>query len=456
MNKKAIFCVLILGAVLTSLMATVMSTTLPVIMETFRIPASQAQMVTSIYSLVSGITIIATAVLIKKVPTRRLFLISMGIFSIGILLCALSPNFLILLLGRIIQGAGYGILISMTQVVILTIISKNKIGFAMGIYRLAVVFAPVLGPIIAGVIIDHTSWKLIFWLVLILCVITLVLGLIFMRNVLDNSEQTLDLPSMILSSIGFAGLVLATGNMGSYAFISLQVGLLFLIGIVALMLFAKRQFTMEKPLLNLRVFSDKNFTVSVIVSILLYALLNAMSSIMPILIQTVMGKSATKFGLTVAPCALLQAAFSPFTGKLYDKKGLRMLAVAGSILVLVSNGAVLFVTESTPVGILMLLMGMLGIGLSGMQMNIVTYGMKNMTGNDKTDGTAILSCLRTMGSALGTAIFVSIMAMGASDNQYKIGDIHRTYLYMTITSAAVLVIALIFIKNTKKEDLKTL
>ena len=368
----------------------------------------------------------------------------------------MSPNFLILLLGRIIQGAGYGILISMTQVVILTIISKNKIGFAMGIYRLAVVFAPVLGPIIAGVIIDHTSWKLIFWLVLILCVITLVLGLIFMRNVLDNSEQTLDLPSMILSSIGFAGLVLATGNMGSYAFISLQVGLLFLIGIVALMLFAKRQFTMEKPLLNLRVFSDKNFTVSVIVSILLYALLNAMSSIMPILIQTVMGKSATKFGLTVAPCALLQAAFSPFTGKLYDKKGLRMLAVAGSILVLVSNGAVLFVTESTPVGILMLLMGMLGIGLSGMQMNIVTYGMKNMTGNDKTDGTAILSCLRTMGSALGTAIFVSIMAMGASDNQYKIGDIHRTYLYMTITSAAVLVIALIFIKNTKKEDLKTL
>ena len=287
MNKKAIFCVLILGAVLTSLMATVMSTTLPVIMETFRIPASQAQMVTSIYSLVSGITIIATAVLIKKVPTRRLFLISMGIFTIGILLCALSPNFLILLLGRIIQGAGH--------------------------------------------VIHHAD-------------------------------------------------------------------------------------------------SDSDGH----------------------------GKSATMFGLTVAPCALLLAAFSPFTGKLYDKKGLRMLAVAGSILVLVSNGAVLFVTESTPVGILMLLMGMLGIGLSGMQMNIVTYGMKNMTGNDKTDGTAILSCLRTMGSALGTAIFVSIMAMGVSDNQYKIGDIHRTYLYMTITAAAVLVIALIFIKNTKKEDLKTL
>lgn len=449
-SKKGIFIVLVLGALITSLMSTVMSTALPAIMSSFNIAADQAQLVTSMYSLVSGIVIIATAIIIRWVPTKPLFFVSMGIFTVGILLCAISPNFILLLIGRVIQGIGYGILISLTQVVILTIVSAARRGLAMGLYGLAVVFAPVLGPIVAGVIIDHTSWKLIFWIVLVMCVIDLILGLMFMENVLPTSPQHLDVLSMLLAAIGFTGLVLGAGNMGSYPFISLQVGLLFLIGLIAIVLFAIRQQRLEHPLLNLKVFKNRDFIISVIVSIILYALMNAMSAIMPIFIQSIMGKSATSFGIAVAPCALCLAAFSPLTGKLYDKMGLKALAVIGSILLLISNGAVLFIDENVPIVVLMILLGLLGIGLSGMQMNVVTYGMADFSDEDKTDGTALLSSLRTIGAALGTAVFVAIMSMGVTDNAYTVADVHRSYLVMTVLTVATLTISIFLIKGRKQ------
>ena len=454
LHKKGLFVTLVLGAIITSLMSTVMVAALPAIMTSLKVPASQAQLLTSVYSLVSGIVIIATAVLMKWIPTKSLFFSSMGIFSFGILLCAVAPNFGILLLGRAIQGIGYGVLISMTQVVILSIVPAEKRGFAMGIYALAVVFAPVVGPIAAGFIIDHASWQLIFWLVLVLCLIDLVMGSKFMSDVLPTSPQKIDWPSMALASIGFTSLVLAAGNMGDSAFLTLQVSGLFAIGVLTLVAFSVRQLHMEIPLINLRVFKHQKFTITVIVSVILYAIMNAMTAIMPILIQTIMGKSATTFGIAVAPCALCLAALSPLTGKWYDKIGLKRLAIIGSIIVTISNAAILFIDKDIAIPILMLLLALLGVGLSGMQMNIVTYGMDELQGDEKTDGTALLSSLRTMGTAFGTAAFVAILSMGVTNNHYQMVDVHRSYLWMTILSVVVLLISIFFIHSTKDKQVQ--
>lgn len=454
LHKKGLFVTLVLGAIITSLMSTVMVAALPAIMTSLKVPASQAQLLTSVYSLVSGIVIIATAVLMKWIPTKSLFFSSMGIFSFGILLCAVAPNFGMLLLGRAIQGIGYGVLISMTQVVILSIVPAEKRGFAMGIYALAVVFAPVVGPIAAGFIIDHASWQLIFWLVLVLCLTDLVMGAKFMADVLPTSPQKIDWPSMALASTGFTSLVLAAGNMGDSAFLTLQVTGLFAIGVLTLVAFSVRQLHMEIPLINLRVFKHQKFTITVIVSVILYAIMNAMTAIMPILIQTIMGKSATTFGIAVAPCALCLAALSPLTGKWYDKIGLKRLAIIGSIIVTISNAAILFIDKDIAIPILMLLLALLGVGLSGMQMNIVTYGMDELQGDEKTDGTALLSSLRTMGTAFGTAAFVAILSMGVTNNHYQMVDVHRSYLWMTILSVVVLLISIFFIHSTKDKQVQ--
>lgn len=259
---------------------------------------------------------------------------------------------------------------------------------------------------------------------------------------------------MALASIGFTSLVLAAGNMGDSAFLTLQVSGLFAIGVLTLVAFSVRQLHMEIPLINLRVFKHQKFTITVIVSVILYAIMNAMTAIMPILIQTIMGKSATTFGIAVAPCALCLAALSPLTGKWYDKIGLKRLAIIGSIIVTISNAAILFIDKDIAIPILMLLLALLGVGLSGMQMNIVTYGMDELQGDEKTDGTALLSSLRTMGTAFGTAAFVAILSMGVTNNHYQMVDVHRSYLWMTILSVVVLLISIFFIHSTKDKQVQ--
>ena len=449
-NRKGIFLVMVLGSVITSIVSTVMSTALPVIMKDFNIPASEAQLTTSIYSLVSGIMILATAFIVKKYPTKRLFFISIGMFTAGVLLCAIAPTFVVMLLGRIIQGVGYGIIISMTQMVILIIIPEGKRGFAMGIYGLAVTFAPVIAPMLAGIIIDRWGWRPIFYIILIFCVLDLLLGMRFMKNVLENSEQKFDLPSMVLAAVGFTCIILTASNMADYPFVSLQVGLLLLIGIAALFVFARRQLKLDTPLLNLRVFSTRDFTVAVIICALFYALMNGMSTIIPILVQTVQGQSATVFGIVIAPCALITGLFSPITGRLYDRIGMKPLALIGCVLVFISNIWILFTDASTSSYMLILPLALLGFGMAFVMMNITTFGMARLVGDAKTDGTALLSCLRTIGGALGTALFVSMMSFGVENQNYTMENISTSYLGMTILAAAALFIAVFFIRAPKK------
>lgn len=451
MNRKGIFIVMVLGSVITSIVSTVMSTALPVVMVDFDIPASQAQLVTSVYSLVSGIMILATAYIVKRFPTKRLFFIGMGLFTVGVFLCALSPSFAVMLTGRVVQGIGYGIIISMTQMVILIIIPEGKRGFAMGIYGLAVTFAPVVAPMIAGVIIDSLGWRAIFYIILILCVADLVLGARFMQNILENSVEPFDPLSMVLAAIGFTGIVLTASNMGSYPFLSVQVGLLLIIGIIALIIFCVRQLKIDAPLLNIRVFKERDFAIAVIVCMIFYALMNGMSTIIPILVQTVQHQSPTVFGIVIAPCALVTGLMSPVTGKMYDKVGMKPLAVIGCTLVLVSEVLTLFVKADSSSYTLIFPLTLLGFGMSFVMMNMVTYGMAKLEGTKKTDGTALLSCLRTIGGALGAAGFVSIMSVGVQNQNYTIENVRHSYVGMVILAVVTFVLAVGFVRSEKKK-----
>ena len=341
---------------------------------------------------------------------------------------------------------------TMTQMVILIVVPDGKKGFAMGIYGLAVTLAPVIAPTVCGIVIDHYTWRVLFYAVLLFCVVDLILGALFMRNVIENTPQSFDILSMLLAGAGFTGIILSVGNIGTYSFVSPQVGLLLLGGVVALILFALRQFRLKTPLLNLRVFSKRDFTVAVIMCFTLYGLMNGMSTVMPIFIQTVLGESATVFGVLMAPCALIMGLLSPFTGKLYDKIGIKPLAVTGCICVLVSKASILFFGEGTATMLIAIPLILLGFGLSGVMMNIVTFGMAKLDNNAKTDGTAILTCLRTIGAALGSAVFATILTIGATDQNYTLTNVHNTYAGMTIMAAIALFIAIFFIPGKKKTN----
>lgn len=452
-KRNMIFAVMMTGTIISSMLQTSLTTALPSMMADFSVSAATAQWLTSAYSLAMGIMIPVTPFLLRRFPTKRLFLAGMSIFAAGLFVGVTASHFWVLLLGRIIQALGNGLLMSMTQVVTLTIFPIEKRGTAMGIYGLAAGAAPVIAPTITGIVIDYFSWRAVFWFGFILAVLDIVLAAFVMQNVLDTEKQSFDFVSLVLSAVGFSGILLGLGNLGSDQFFSVNIGLPLLIGIIVLFLFVRRQLKMEEPFLEIRTFRNREFTLAVIVSMLLYAVMIAGSTLFPIYIQTVHHMSAAASGLVMMPGSFVMAFISPFTGKIYDRFGIRKLAVAGSAAMLVSCVGISFVGETTSVPYLVIMYIIRLIAIGCIMMPIVTWGMSTMESRYTSHGTALLTSLRTISGSIGSALFVAVMAAvtnrtapGATANAAGVDA-----AFIGISAAALLQLVLVFFVVGKKE-----
>ncbi len=452
-SRNMIFTVLMISSIIGALLQTSLTTALPVIMNDLNITAATAQWLTSAYSLAMGIMVPVTPFLLNRFKTKNLFLTGMGMYFLGLLLCATAYAFPILLAGRIIQAFGNGILLSMTQVIILTIFPLEKRGSAMGIYGLAIGAAPVLAPTITGLVIDIMDWHIIFWFALVMVAGDIILACFSMKNVLKNEKQSFDSLSLLLSALGYSGLVFGFGNLGTYSFFSLSVALPLLLGILMLVLFSLRQLRLEEPLLELRTFKNREFRLSIILSMLLYGVMMGGSTLFPIYIQIVHGLSATMSGLIMMPGSLAMAVISPFAGRIYDKFGMKILAVAGSAFMVFSCIAISFVQPSTSVVYLTIMYVARLIAISCIMMPIVTWGMSTMDEKLTSHGTALLSSLRTIAGAVGSAVFVAVMTFatkvssGSAVITANAFGIDAAFIGISMLAILQLVISIFFIRK---------
>ena len=305
--RNSIFAILLSSCIVSSMVHTILNTALSPIMEEFGVSAARAQWLITAFSLVMGIMVLATASLIRRFPNRPLYLTFMGLFCLGLLLSAAAPSFSVLLIGRILQALGCGMLLSLTQVVVLSAYPSEAQGRVMGIYGLAVSAAPVLAPTLSGIVIDLFGWHMVFWCALILSGIVWCAGLAFMKNITPTEAFTFDGLSLALGACGFTGVVLGLGNAGSYGLFTISVLLPLMAGVVLLYIFTHRQFRLKTPFLNLSLFGAKKFRLSVIASMLLYASMMAATTLLPLYIQTFRGLGATASGL-VPPGRCVTAA----------------------------------------------------------------------------------------------------------------------------------------------------
>lgn len=461
-SKNLIFTVLMISSITGAILQTALTTALPAIINDLQISAATAQWLTSAYSLAMGIMVPATAFLMKRFKTKPLFLTGLIFYFIGLLFAATAVSFPLLLTGRILQALGSGILTSMTQVVILTIFPKEQRGTAMGIYGLAIGAAPVLSPTITGIVIEYFDWRIIFWFTLLIVAFNIILASIVMKNILENEKQDFDFISMLLSAMGFSGLLLGLGNLGSSKFLSLTVAFPLLLGIIGLIAFTVRQFRLENPFLELRTFKNREFRLSVIISMLLYAIMITGSTLFPIYIQIVHGLSAAQSGLIMMPGSLTMAFISPFAGKIYDKFGIRKLAVIGSGFMAVSCLGISFVGEDTSVIYITLLYIARLISISCIMMPIVTWGMSTLDSQYTSHGTALLTSLRTIAGAIGSTVFVSIMSYvtkitsNSASVTANASGIDVAFICITVVAVLQFVISIIYVgKDTKSLSAKT-
>ncbi|MFA1737782.1 DHA2 family efflux MFS transporter permease subunit [Lysinibacillus fusiformis] len=407
-NKKVLLTVLILGCFLSTLNQTLLNVALSNLMEVFSVSATTVQWLSTGFMLVNGVLVPITAYLMKRFSTRQLFISSMLFLLIGSIFCALAPNFALLLIGRMVQAVGAGIIMPLLMSIVMFIFPPEKRGSMMGLIGLAMIFAPAIAPTLAGFIIDYYSWRWLFIGLIPLVVIIILLAVKYLINVSETAKTKLDVVSVILSTIGFGLILYGFSNAGSHGWDDKVVISTIIVGIVTIAIFCLRQIKSNDPLLNLSVFQNKVFTLTSIINMIVTMMMYADMILLPIYLQNGRGFTALDAGLLLLPGALVNAFMSPVTGKMYDRYGAKPLFIIGLIFIIPSMWIVTDLSETTSFTFLMIRTIFLRIGLSFITMPLNTAGLNALPKTLVTHGTAVNNTLRQISGAIGAAVVITI------------------------------------------------
>lgn len=455
-TRRLLFVNLILTCIASAFLSTALTTALPPILTEFSIGAETGQWLSSGYSLAMAVMMPMTAFLITRFPARRLYLTALSIALAGLLICLLARNFPMLMAGRILQACSNGIATSMAQVILLTIYPKEQQGSVMGWYGLSIGAAPVVAPTIAGVFVDTAGWRLLFAVTFGILFCSLIWAFFVFRDVLPTQAKRFDAVSFLLSGAAFGGVTLGIGRL-SAAGLSPAALVPLGIGIVGGIVFVRRQLGQEQPFLDVRCFASRRFAAAVAGSMMLYLVMMGTSILLPLYVQRVMGYSATISGLITLPGSLGLAAVGPFAGRLYDRFGMRPLAVFGAAAMFLAAAGMAAVTLDTPLWVPVVLQIARCLGIGSVMMPFVTWGVSALETTRIAHGNALLASLRTTSGAIGMAVFVGIMTLSADMGAEAYGEaaaihgVNTAFAVMAVPAAVMLACALFAGRQRKKE-----
>lgn len=448
--------VIVFGTFVTVLNQTLVAPALPSIMEDTHVDAAMAQWLTTGFTLVNAIMIPITAYLQDRFSTKRLFLFSMALFLAGALMCGLTPNFPVLLAGRLVQAMGAGILMPMSMTVLLVSFPVEKRGAAMGIFGLVIAFAPAIGPTVGGIVVDTADWHIMFLGISALTAVVLVLAAILMEKKEaggHKGDAAFDALSVALSTLGFGGLLYGFSAVGSTG-LSVISGAAMAVGAACVVWFFIRQTHLEVPMLRVKVLYNRKFLVATIIGMLVQGSLLAAAILMPIYIQTLLGFPATISGLVLMPGAIIMGIMNPVAGKLFDKHGPRTLGIVGMGLLFVTSLGFGILTLDSPLWYLVVLYIVRMFSMALVNMPITTWGMNALDTKLMNHGTSVNNTLRQVAGSLGTAIVVSVSAGVQNAGTASMGQTDATMLGIDVAfmvcAAMVLVglvLTVIFVKD---------
>lgn len=418
-NRSLLVVVLLLGTFCTVLNQTLLTTAFPTLMKTFDISASSVQWLTTGFLLVNGIMIPISAWLINKFSSKRLYIGAMLIFLTGTITCFVAPNFSVLLIGRLIQAAGVGISMPLLQTIMLSIFPPEKRGAAMGMAGIVIGLAPALGPTLSGWIIDHYTWRDLFGMVIPIVIIVLILASFLMKSVIQLSNPKIDIFSALLSTLGFGSLLYGFSSVGNDGWGSFKVIGFLIAGVIFITLFARRQLHLENPFLELRVFKSATFTMAAVLSGVVNMAMIGAEMVLPLYIQNIRGESAFHSGLMLLPGALIMGLMMPVTGAIFDKHGAKRLAIVGMIILTTATLPFAFLTQTTPVPMIVILYALRMFGISMVMMPVTTSGMNALPMDLISHGTAVNNTFRQVASSIGTAVLISILSNVTKSNLPK-------------------------------------
>ncbi|EIT84789.1 drug resistance MFS transporter [Fictibacillus macauensis ZFHKF-1] len=400
--------ILMVGLFLAILNQTLLNVAIPRINTEFGVEASTSQWLLTGYMLVNGALIPLSPFLIERFAVRRLFLFAMLCFTVGSLICGVATGFPIMITGRLIQAIGGGVLAPLVMTIILFIFPPEIRGKGMGIFGLAMMFAPAVGPTLSGWVVQNYNWHLLFTGMVPLGVIVLVLAFISLKDIQPPKKVAVDTLSVVTSLAGMSLLLYGFSEAGNDGWTDGVVLSTMIIGALLLAYFTIRQFRLEKPLLDMRIFKFNIFSLSSIINIVLTISMYSGMFLLPIYLQTIRGYSPLDSGLLLLPGAIIMLIMSPISGTLFDKVGPRPLAIFGMVITTVTTYMFTKLTMTTPYSFIVGLYMIRMFGMSFLMMPIMTAGLNQLPKELSSHGTSMSNTLRQVSGSIGISLITTI------------------------------------------------
>ncbi|MGC2921879.1 MFS transporter [Leuconostoc mesenteroides subsp. dextranicum] len=437
-NAMAIIAVALVS--FSGIMAeTAMNVTFPVLTRYFSTSLNSIQWVTTAYLLSVTIMITTSAYLNKRYNTRYLWLASLIFFATGTLVGGLASNLPVLLVGRVLEGLAAGISMPLMFNLIVQLVPRSKIGVWMGIGSMVVSLAPSFGPTYGGALIDTLGWRSIFFILLIVPIISLLLG----WRTIDNSEETQANVSFDVLAFGLLSVSLITALILINQLENGTVNILLLgVTIVSLTGFVIRSLTSKQTFLNIRLLSNSKF-LFLLLPVVLYMFANlGINLLLPNYSQKILNTSSFWAGFSLLPGTLLGGILNPYFGHLYDKHGDKTPLLVGNMIFGISLLVMAYFTKNLGI-IAFILMYMIFTFGRNMAFSIgMTASIDELSRDKKTDATAILQSAQMFMGALGTTVAA---LYGAQKSGLAVGFQHFLWLLFFIS----LVIFIMFFARQK-------
>ena len=446
--------IFIIAAAILSASQSVVTTSLTDIMSDFGINSITAQWIYSVFLLVLGVMIPTSAFITKRFTVKTILTTSLGLFIIGCLIAYVAPNIIILIIARIIQAIGCGILLPITQIVLFKVIPKEKWQIFMGLFGLIIGIAPALAPTLGGIIIDAINWRAIFIIFAVITIIILICGLITCKLDFGTEDYPLDVTSLFLSVVAFVGIMLGFTDIAQYKFDLVFVILPIVIGVIALIFFVKRQISIEHPLLHLKALKNKYFVAGTVFSAILYFTMCGINVIIPLFVQSIAFHSATTAGIVLLPGTIVMIIFNFVGPVLATKIGVRKVLILSCIFTFVGFISMMTYNIESNITYMVITQIIRCIGAGLGLMPCVTWTISTVS-KGVEDATAINNTVRQIIGSIGAAMSVVIMAIFAGGaighNIISVAAFGNTSLVMAILTIISLIIVLIYIKNIEEE-----
>jgi len=401
--------VILIGGFMSMLDSSIVNVAISPMMTAFGVNADEIDWVLTIYMLVLGIVVPASSWLGEYFGLKKLYLLSLAVFTIGSLFCSLAWNVPSLTFARAIQAIGGGMIMPVTMSMIYKITPQKNIGKAMGGYGMVFVVAPAIGPSVGGYLVEYVDWRLIFTINLPIGIIGILLGLFIIPNMAGSDPGKFDYGGAMLSAAGMFSILLLLSEGADWGWTTLPSVMLFYAALVFLGTFVWWELKHPYPLLDIRIFKNMNYSVGNLMLVLITVGMYGVLFYLPIFLQAARGMGALEVGLLMLPPALVSAVSMPVSGALYDRYGPRIPAAIGVCLLAFSTWQFSHIDLQTPVSFIIFWNSIRSIGMGLAMMPAQTGLMSQIPPQKVGNASAMNNIISRVSGSFGIAVLSVVM-----------------------------------------------